>query len=334
MGLNLAADRRSATTAGVPAISDSVRAARLHGPGRPLVVETVAVPAPGTDEVLVALEFAGVNPVDRYVAEGRVSPDGPLPRTLGAEAAGTADGHGVLVAGEGLGSARDGVWAQAAVVPRAAVTALPDGVGTREAAAMGIAGLTAFKVVRELARVSAGDRVLVLGASGGVGSMVVSLCRAAGATVWGQTGASDKAAAITDQGADRVLVAGPEELAAQASELEPTVVFDPLGDGFFAPAVEILAARGRIVSFGTSAGAEVSFNLQTLYRKMASLLGYGGMQLRREERRPGLEAALQALRDGSIRVRIDELLALEDVNQAFERLLERGVQGKLLLDLS
>ena len=71
---------------------------------------------------------------------------------------------------------------------------LPDGVELREAAAMGIAGLTAWEVAHEVGRVSAEDRVLVLGASGGVGHMIVSLAGAAGATVWGQTGSPEKAA--------------------------------------------------------------------------------------------------------------------------------------------
>ena len=62
-----------------------------------------------------------------------------------------------------------------------------------------------------------------------------------------------------------------------SSDFEPTVAFDPLGDGFVAPLVEAMAPRGRIVSFGVSAGAEVTFNMQLLYRKAVSLLGYGGL---------------------------------------------------------
>jgi NADPH2:quinone reductase len=314
--------------------SEAVNAVRLHEHGKPLVAETVELPDPGADEVRVELEFGGVNPIDRYIAEGRVAADSPLPRTLGGEAAGSAGGRPVLVAGEGLGAARDGVWAQAAVVPSAAVVELPHGVGTREAAAMGIAGLTALNVVREVGKVGPGDRVLVLGASGGVGSMVVSLARVAGATVWGQTGSQDKVESIEAHGADRVLVGGPDELADQIAEFEPTVVTDPLGGAFVMPVLEAIAPRGRLVSYGVSAGPEVRMNMQTLYRKMVSLLGYGGMQLTREERRPGLESALEALRAGELKVRVDEVLALRDVNDAFQRLVERRVEGKLLLDLS
>jgi NADPH2:quinone reductase len=318
----------------VTSLPDTVLAARLVEHGKPLVVEEVELSPPAEDEVRVDLLFGGVNPIDRYMAEGRVAADAPQPRTLGGEAAGTADGHQVLVAGSGLGSARDGVWAQAANVPQIAVVPLPDGVEPQAAAAMGVAGLTALKCVRELAQVGMEDRVLVLGASGGVGSMIVSLAEAAGDMVWGQTGSEGKAGLIAEQGASKVVVAGPDELGAQVSQLEPTVIFDPLGDGFVAPGIEALAARGRYVSLGTSAGAEVSFNMQMLYRKMISLLGYGGMLLTPEERRPGLEAALQAVAADELKVRIDSILPLGQINEAFERLVARRVQGNLLLDLS
>ena len=312
----------------------TVTAARLRSHGAPLEVGAVELGGePGDGEVLVELEFAGVNPIDRYLAAGRVAPDGPLPRTLGGEAAGRCDGRAVLVAGEGLGARRDGVYATAAIVPVAAVIELPDGVAAREAAAMGIAGLTAWNCVHGLARVTAEDRVLVLGASGGVGSMIVSLVRAEGALVWGQTGSEHKASAIAERGASRAVLADAGSLGAAIAELSPTVVFDPLGDGFLAPAVEAIEPRGRIVSFGTSAGPEVSFNLQSLYRKAVTLYGYGGMQLTREERRSGLESALGALAAGTLVVTIDEVLALERVQEAFERLEQRRVQGKLLLDV-
>jgi NADPH:quinone reductase len=313
--------------------SDTVRAARLIELGQPLQIEEVELPAPAEGEVRVELHYGGVNPIDRYNAAGQVNPEAVRPRTLGGEAAGEVDGRPVLVAGEGLGFVRDGVWSQAAVVPREAVVDVPDGVAPEHAAAMGIAGLTALNCVRTLARVTAEDRVVVLGASGGVGSMIVSLARAAGATVWGQTGSESKVPTITAEGADRVLVGGPEEIVADLAQYEPTVAFDVLGDGYMAALVEAMAARGRIVSLGVSAGADVTFNMRLLYRKMLSLLGYGGTILRREDRRPGLEAALEAVRAGELSVRVDSVLPLEDVNEAFQRLADRKVQGKLLLDL-
>jgi NADPH:quinone reductase len=310
----------------------NVRAARLIRHGDPLQVQEVQLPEPGEGEALVRLSFGGVNPVDRYGAEGRVAPDGPLPRTLGSEASGHLDGRPVIVVDEGLGTMRDGVWADAVIAPEASIIELPDGTDLRSAAAMGIVGLTAFNVVR-LAAVGPDDRVLVLGASGGVGSAIVSLVRAAGATVWGQTGSEEKTEFVAEQGPDRVIVASAQDLLEQISELEPTVVLDPLGGEFVAPCVEALTLRGRLVVYGTSAAPEVTFNLQQLYRKRISLLGYGGLSLTREERRSGLEQALQALARGELKIPIDEVLALEQVNEALQRLAERRVQGKLLLAL-
>jgi NADPH2:quinone reductase len=314
--------------------SSTVRAARLHEHGSPLVVEPVELPEPVEDEVRVELHFGGVNPIDTYIAQGKVVPDVPLPRTLGGEASGTVDGRSVLVAGGGLGAVRDGVWAQAAVVPSGSILDLPEGVDPREAAAMGIAGLTAWNVVHDLGAVSGDDRVLVLGASGGVGTMIVSLARTAGARVRGQTGSPDKAGLIEQLGAEQAIVADASQLAEALDGFEPTIVFDPLGDGFVQPVLDALVPGGRIVSFGTSAGPEVRMNMQVVYRKGIRLLGYGGMLVGHEERRRGLEAALRAVRDGDLKVQIDTVLPLERVNEAFERIAHRRVSGNLILELS
>lgn len=74
-------------------MSQTVGAARLHKHGEPLQVEAVELLEPGEDEVRVELEFAGINPIDRSIAEGRVAPDALLPRTLGGEGAGHIDGR-------------------------------------------------------------------------------------------------------------------------------------------------------------------------------------------------------------------------------------------------
>jgi NADPH2:quinone reductase len=311
----------------------TVRAARLYKHGEPLKVEAVELPEPREGEVLVDLAFAAVNPIDRYTAEGSVAPGGPLQRTLGFEAAGVLEGRPVVVHGEGLGTARDGVWAQAAVVPREAVTDVPEGVDLREAAAIGVVGVTAWNVVHDVGEVRGDDRVLVLGASGAVGNAIVSLAHAIGATVWGQTGSAEKAGVIEEQGADRVIVSGPEQLSEELGDFKPTVVLDALGGGFVDPVLAALAVRGRLVVYGTSAGPEVTFNLRQLYRKRISLLGYGGTALTRDERRDGTQRALEALARRELKLRIDDQLALERVNEAFERMASRTVRGKLLIDL-
>ena len=310
-----------------------VSAARLVEHGKPVQVEVVDLPEPGEGEVIVDLAFAGVNPVDRYGALGRVAAGGPVPRTLGTEASGRVNGHAVMVGGHGLGTRRDGLWATQAIVPEDSLIDIPEGVRLEHAAAMGVAGATAWCTVTELAKVTSEDRVLILGASGGVGSIAVSVARALGATVWGQTETSGKASWVRDRGADRVVSAGPDGLVDAVRELRPTVVIDPLGDGFFGAAVESLAERGRLVIFGTSAGDRGEVPLQALYRKGLTVYGYGGLLDNDETRTRHATEALEAARDGRLKVVVERIMALGQVNDALGLLADRKVLGKLVLDL-
>jgi NADPH:quinone reductase len=314
-----------------------VQAARLEHHGEPLRVEETELGDPAPGEVIVDMAFGGLNPVDRYAVLGRVAADAPLPRTLGSEGSGHLEGdRPVIVRGHGLGSTRDGLWATRAVVPAAAVIDLPAGVSLDVAAAMSVAGVTAWRTVTELAKVTPDDRVLVLGASGGVGSMIVSIVHRIGATVWGQTGDVANKSFVEGLGADHVAVAGSDDLVpfvAELAGLRPTVVFDPLGGPFFGGAVEAAAPRGRIVLFGTSADASGVVPLQALYRKSLRVLGYGGLMETDDATVAALGEALRAVVDGRMFVAIDSAVPLADVNQAFVRLVDRSVRGKLVLDL-
>jgi NADPH2:quinone reductase len=310
-----------------------IRAARLTAHGKPLVVEDVSLPEPRDGEVVVELEYAGVNPIDRYVAEGWVAPGGPLPRTLGGEASGRVDGTLVVVSGEGLGAARDGLYAEAAVVPRAAVVEVPHGVSSEVAASIGVAGVTAHNVVTRIG-VGPDDRVLVLGAGGGVGLPIVSFATHIGADVRGQIGRESKSDAVRGAGANEVLVCDARSLAAGLGQWRPTVVIDPLGGDFLPAAVELLVEGGRYVVFGTSAGADVSLNWQQVYRKGLRILGYGGGLLSAAERIDSVHYALRAVLDGRMRIPVERTYRLGEVNDAFASLAARDVTGKIVLALA
>ena len=309
------------------------RAARLHRHGDPVVIEDVALAEPGPGEVLVTLRRAGVNPIDRYVAAGTVAADGPLPRTIGLEAVGEVDGSPVLVHGHGLGMTRDGVYAGHVLAPRDALVPVPEGVSPEQAASAGIAGLTAYSVVVGLADITADDRVLVLGASGGVGLPILSLAAGLGARVWGQTGHPAKADAIRELGAVDALVADADGLADAAAQVKPTVVIDALGGDFTPAALSLLEQHGRYVVFGVSAGAEVTIDLRSVYRRSIRLLGYSGFGLTAAETRRRLDLVLAALADGTLRIPVDRTLPLDDVDAAFDALADRAVTGKIVLTL-
>ncbi len=311
-----------------------VRAARLVEHGQPLQVEAVDLADPAAGEVVVTMRYAGVNPIDRYGALGRAAPDGPVPRTLGLEGVGTVGDRTVVVHGGGLGSARDGLWATAAVVPEPLLVDVPAGVELPVAASVGIAGVTAWRVVTDLGAVTAADRVLVLGASGGVGSIAVSAAHGAGATVCGQTVSDAKAGGIEAQGADRVVVGGADDLADQLAGFRPTVVIDPLGGDFTGAAVAAMAENGRLVLFGTSAGTEGPVPLQLLYRKGLTILGYGGLLEPDDVTVRWIAETLRAVADGRLHVPIDSVVPLGDVNGALDRLTGRSLEGKVVLDLT
>lgn len=311
----------------------TVTAARLVAHGRPLSIEAIDLGEPAEGEVVIDMAFAGVNPVDGYQADGKVNPNGPLPRTLGTEGAGLVGGRPFVVRGHGLGSTRDGLWASAAVVPEDALIPVPVGVPLEQAAAMGIAGVTAWRCATEKAQVTGADRVLVLGASGGVGSVLVSIARSIGAEVWGQTGRADKADWIRERGAADVIVGDAGRVSEQAREFRPTVVFDSLGDGYLGAAIEVLSEKGRLVTFGTSAGTEGVVPLQVLYRKGLTVYGYGGLIESNEAQAGAIRAALDALAAGRFEIVVDRKVPLADVGEAFGLLRDRSVLGKVVLDL-
>jgi NADPH2:quinone reductase len=310
-----------------------VRAARVHTFGQGLRIDDVPEPEPGPDEVLVHVSRAAVNPVDVWLTEGTVAGGSqPLPFVPGVEGVGTVDGRSVMVRGSGVGIVRDGVYRERAVVPTEAVFELPEGLDSERVAGSAVTGTTAWALVNEVAKVTAGDRVLVLGASGGVGTMAVQLAGAAGAVVWGQTSNPQKASFVEQLGPDRVIVASAHDLAEATAELEPTVALDPLGDGFTVACIQALQPGGRLALFGTSAGAATEMDLRTLYRKSIQLLTYSGtLELEEERNRRALNEVIRAVAGGELRVVVDDVLPLERAAEAHRRIKYRQSQGKLLL---
>ena len=177
-----------------------MRAAVLREIGGSLELAELPDPVPGEGEVVVDVSHASVNPLDIWISRGTPGAAAAnLPWIPGTEGAGTYEGRPVLIRGGGHGVVRQGLFASKAAASPEAIVPLPTGVDPAVACAIGVAGVTAWNCVNVLGGTTAEDRVLVLGASGGVGSLIVQLAKATGATVWGQTtsareGASDRGA--------------------------------------------------------------------------------------------------------------------------------------------
>lgn len=296
-------------------------------------LDEVPDPQPGPGELLVDLAFASVNPLDVWITQGSVGAAAAnLPWTPGSEATGHVDGRPVLVRGGGLGVARPGLFCSRVAVQEAWLLPIGDELDLAQVAAMPVAGITAWQSLHKRAHVQADDRVLVLGASGGVGAMAVQIAKAAGATVWGQTGSAAKVDGITANGADNVIVTAADGLEAAAQGFEPTVILEALGGPYTDAAVGAIAARGRLVVYGTSNDERVNINLRRLYRKAVNLLGYSGLVETADEQRECLSSLLSMMAAGTLHVPIGDVLPLAGAAEAMARILSRGVEGKIVLD--
>jgi NADPH:quinone reductase len=310
-----------------------MRAARLHTIGGTLEIDELADPLPGPGEHIVDIAYASVNPLDVWISQGSVGAAASnLPWTPGTEATGHVDGRPVLVRGGGLGVMRPGLYCSRIAVHDYCLVPVADGLDLAQVAAMPVAGITAWQALHGRAQITADDRVLVLGASGGVGALAIQLAKAAGATAWGQTGSSAKVEGIKANGADHVVVTGADGLESAVESFQPTVILDALGGPFTDAAIGAIDNKGRLVVYGTSNAERVSINLRRLYRKGVSLLGYAGLVDTADEQRIALDTLLAMMAAGTLRVPVGDVLPLSAAAVAHARILGRRVEGKIVLD--
>lgn len=307
-------------------------AARRTSTDRLEVLEVPRPEAADADEVIVDMLYAAVNPFDAQVLRGKIGPQGKV-LTLGSEGTGLLDGELVQVSGGGVGAVRDGTFASQVAVPRTSIKPLATGIDPKAAATVGVAGKTAWRAVHQLAQVSATDVVLVLGASGGVGTFAAQLARSTGARVLAHTGSDAKSGRLQELGLEAVVAAGADALRAAVAGQDVSVVLDPLGGDYLSSILELLVPGARMVNYGVLAGAVARFDLGVFYGRGLKLIGTSGSTTPPADREAALTGATAAIASGQVVVDV-EVLPLSAAPQAFERLAAREVQGKLLLDTS
>jgi NADPH:quinone reductase-like Zn-dependent oxidoreductase len=286
-----------------------VRAALVAELGRPPQVGEAPEPAGDALEVLAA----PLNPLDRAVAAGRFyGGHPPLPYVPGCECVGRdSDGRVVWTFGGGLGLARDGALAERAV-PGAVVVEVPDGADPALAAALGIAGLAGWLPLAWRAPVREDDRVLVLGATGTVGSVAVQAAKLLGA-------AHVVAAGRDPGGLERALELGADEAIGLDDDFgEPTYVFDPLCGEPLERAVAAAAPRARIVQLGQSAGPAATLTSAALRGKELELYGFSDFAVPAEVFWEHYRRLVGHAVAGEITLEV-ERVGLDDVASAWDR---------------
>lgn len=316
------------------ATGTSRRAVRMEHPGAEVRIDRVDRAEAGPDEVVVKMYLAGVNPLDGYVLAGLIGADAPYPRILGVEGAGECEGQLVVVFGNGVGLRRDGTWTEIAVVPAASVVPVPPGVSLEIAAACGVVGPTAIRVVEDLAAPTTDDRVLVLGASGAMGMAACSLLSSAGVPTWGQTTSEEKAPGVADVGAIPLVAGTPQQLTALLEKVAPpTVVLDSLGGGWSAAMIDALEPHGRLVSYGTSAAPRAEVDVRALYRKSLTWHGHSGIAEPSARSRQAIVRALDAAAAGRLRIPARQPISMDQAQHAVDLVRSHQGMGKVLLDL-
>ncbi|HEU4648769.1 MAG TPA: quinone oxidoreductase, partial [Gemmatimonadales bacterium] len=267
----------------------------------------------------------------------------PLPYTLGQEGAGVVDAVGPDVTTVRIGdrvawTSVPGSYAEQALVPAERLVPVPDGVTTRQAAAVMLQGLTAEYLATATYPLKPGDTCLLHAAAGGVGLLLTQIAKRRGARVIGTVSTQAKADLARGAGADQVIRYTEEDFEAEVKRITNgagvQVVYDSVGRTTFEKGLNCLARRGMMVLFGQSSGPIGPFDPQvlnakgSLYLTRPSLVHYIAT---RDELLARANRVLGWVADHALRVRIDREFPLAEAGEAHRALEARQTSGKVLL---
>ena len=290
-----------------------MKAVRIHGFDAVPVLEEIAEPTVRPGRSIVRMEAATVGHIDRTVWRGSFLKHPPLPYTPGVEAAGVVIASGRYQAGQrvwlrggGLGTLFDGTWCEQIDAPDEALGPLPDDVPMTLGAAFFSPTTSAWVALHEVAKLKAGEQVLVTGASGAVGSLVMQLAR--------------------DAGCAAVAVAADAEPPAVASA---DLLIDTVGGSVLARTLPAVRPGGRAVLVGYTAGPVLSLDIAHFLQRDVALLPLN-MFRREAQGRAAAPELLARLADGRLSLDVRPF-ALADAAAALDWIAQRGHRGRAVL---
>ncbi|NJC34940.1 NADPH:quinone reductase-like Zn-dependent oxidoreductase [Sphingomonas jejuensis] len=307
-----------------------MKAVRIHrfGDADVLRVEDVEMPQPVDDEVLVRVTAASLNPVDTKIrtSGGRFKKEADLPVAMGRDLCGRIEAlgtraHNMLSEGQRLfamiGFDR-GAWADYAVLRATEMAAVPDRLSDEEAAAVPLAGLTAWQGLVDHGGVAAGQRVLIHGGSGGVGHFAVQIAKALGAEVFA-TASGDGVEFVRSLGADHVIDHRAQRFEDDAANVD--VVLDLIGGDTQQRSWDVLAPGGIIVSTLTPPKPQAGQGDD----------GRRGVDFIVDPKGVDLLKIAAMIEDGVVIPHVQESFALADVAAAARRMEGGTIRGKLVI---
>ncbi len=313
--------------------------------GKPAaVIQDIAVPQPGTHEILIKVAAAGVNRGDLMQVSGLYPPPAGAPQTLGLEASGTvvAVGAGatrwrlgdqvcVLVAGGGYG--------EYCIAHEGSTLPVPRGVSLVDAAALPEAYFTVWTNVVDRARLAPGETLLVHGGSSGIGTAAIQLFAARGHRVFTTAGSADKCAACVKLGATRAVNYREEDFAEAVRALTDgagvDVILDMVGGDYILKNIGLLKTEGRLVNIAFQQGSQANLNLLMIMLKRLTITG-STLRPRSHEEKALIGKAVERevwplIEQGRIKPIVDSVFPLVRATEAQAKMAGSSHIGKILL---
>lgn len=309
------------------------------GPADQIRYGDLPTPSPQAGEVLVRVKAAALNPVDLYIRAGTVAMPLPKPFVSGCDLAGVVEAVGPHVtrfkpgdrvwgSNQGL-LGRQGTSAEYVCSSQEWLYPLPDGVGEQAAAAGALTGITAHLGLFRECGLKAGEWLFVNGGTGGVGSMVVQMARAAGAKVITTVGSKDKAELCRGWGADGVLNYKTDDVNAGIKKLTDNkgvdVWYETQREPDLVRIVDLVAQRGRIVLIAGRQARPV-FPVGPFYVKGLSMHGFAMFNATADEQRKCADDMNRWMSEGKLRPPVGKTFALAEAAAA-HRFLEENTLG-------
>jgi NADPH2:quinone reductase len=312
---------------------------RELGPPDVLVVEEIADPAPSPGRVIIEVEASGVNFVDALFVSGAYQIKPPLPFTPGSEVAGRVAAVGTGVAGYSCGdrvlaSTGLGGFATAVSVGVDQLSRIPDTLDAPRAATFTQSYCTALFALRQRARLSTGERVLVLGGGGGVGLASIDVARWLGAEVIAAASTEVKRSAALHAGAAAVLDSSVEKVNFRELAGFVDIVIDPVGGDHSPSALRALREGGRLAVIGFASGTIPLLPANQVLLRNREVIGvdWGAWAMSHPSDQSALLAELlEAAGRGDLHPTAPAIYRLDDVAAALSALLGRQVAGKVAL---
>lgn len=341
-----------------------MKAARFHEHGGPEVLKYEDAPDPtfGPHEVLVRVRACALNHLDVWVRKGMPGVTVPLPHISGCDISGEVAAVGTIVTrvkpgqrvvvspGMSCGQCAyclsgrdnlcrsydiiggyrvDGGYAEFVKVPEVNILPLPEGMSFEQAASFPLTFLTSWNMLVTLARVRRGEEVLVMGAGSGVGSAAVQIAKLFGARVIATASSDDKLRKAAALGADEGVNYATQDLVAEVRRLTAKrgvdVIFEHVGGSVFEKLIPLLAAGGRLVTCGATAGYLAQTDLRYLFMRELSIMG-AHMGSKAE-----LMQIVKEMERGTLKPVVDRIFPLKEAADAQRAMEDRKLFGKLVL---